>query len=124
PGVVKSLRRTRDPVTTICSSIGFPSAVGPIAVEAGGGSCGTAPGAGGASVDGGVSWDCAAATPADKRRIEATWTVVRFGFICCFPRSSDRESPCGAARRTQTTLPHLDIATPAPSARSGGDVAG
>ena|SRR2546430_2719546 len=87
-GVVRSLRLMRDPVTT-------NSSVTPLLSAGGGALVGTAGSAapcwsavvggnaeGGAdSVGGGVSWDCAAASPADKRRIEATWIVVRLGFM-------------------------------------------
>src|SRR5882724_5146697 len=75
-GVVRSLRRTREPVTVICSSIGLvPGASSPL----GGGSCGIAPGGGCASVSDGVV--CAAAIPAERRRIEATRYVVRLELI-------------------------------------------
>src|SRR6266403_888226 len=78
-GVVKSFRRVRDPVMTICSSIDFLPPSGATA-EAGGGSSPTAPGGAGASVDG-VCSVCAAAIPAERRRIEATWYVVRLELI-------------------------------------------
>jgi hypothetical protein len=64
---------------TICSSIDLLPPSGATA-EAGGGSSGIAPGGAGVSVDG-VGSVCAAAMPAERRRIEATWYVVRLELI-------------------------------------------
>src|SRR3982750_3431125 len=110
-GVVRSLRRMRDPVTTNSSvtprlsGVGGGALVGMEGAVAFGwsdvvGCVEEGPG----SVAGGVVVVCATAIPADKKRIEATGTVVHLGFIIdVSPRSAAKNAAAlTIARRAYT----------------------
>src|SRR5437762_2112856 len=101
-GVVRSLRRTREPVTVICSSIGLvPGASSPL----GGGSCGMAPGGGCSS----VCVVCADASPADRRRMKAALHVIRLEFMLMSPRGMAMDCGCSVGRRLLSLAGHSQI---------------
>src|ERR1700675_3892668 len=85
-GVVRSLRLMRDPVTTTSSVKSRRCSAGGALVGTEDSTAGGCAEGGAGSVGGGACWDCAAASPADKRRIEATWIVVLQKIMLVTPR--------------------------------------
>src|SRR6266478_6655465 len=91
-GVVRSLRRMRDPVT-ITSSVRLRRSEGGALVGTAGSAAAGWSGVVVGWVCEGVVGVCAAAIPADKRRTEATWSVVRQKLMLVSPRSVSTAAP-------------------------------